>query len=342
VALLWFQFLASALVVVVAGIGLVRFSDVIAEKGPLGRMWVGAVLLAGATSLPEMATSISAGWMGFPDIAIGNVYGSNTFNIFTLAIIDMLEGRGSILRKVSPGHILSAVFGMLLAAIGALSIVARVPYSVLGVGVDSLLIFAVYLFGTRMLGRYDDRDPAEQMQAAIDPPPEWVRQRRARAQADPMPLRTAYIGFAVTAAAIVVAGVSLSRTGDALAEVTGLGSTFVGSTLIAAATSLPEVVATVTAVLSGAYDLAVGNILGSNTFNMVIIVLSDVAYRGGPILSAVDQAHAVVALVGLILSAIAVVGLFYRSRRSYAGLGPDSVAILITYVLYLGLLYGLR
>src|SRR5690606_32250342 len=112
VSMLWLQFFASALAVVVAGVGLVRCSDVIAEKGPLGRMWVGAVLLAGATSLPEVATSISAGWMGFPDIAVGNVYGSNTFNIFILAVADLLEGRGSILRKVSPGHILSAVFGM--------------------------------------------------------------------------------------------------------------------------------------------------------------------------------------------------------------------------------------
>lgn len=341
-SMLWLQFFASALVVVVAGIGLVRCSDVIAEKGPLGRMWVGAVLLAGATSLPEVATSISAGWMGFPDIAIGNVYGSNTFNIFILAIADMLEGRGSILRKVSPGHILSAVFGMLLAAIGAISILTGLPIGIFGVGIDSILIFCVYLLGVRMLGRYDERDPDEQVMTAIDPPPEWVRQRRERVKDSAMALRTAYIGFALSAAATVIAGVSLSRTGEALAEVTGLGSTFVGSTLIAAATSLPEVVATITAVLTGSFDLAVGNILGSNTFNMVIILLSDVAYRGAPILSVVDQAHAVVALVGLVMSAIVVTGLFYRSRRSYAGLGPDSVAILITYFLYLGLLYMMR
>jgi len=340
--MLWLQFFASALAVVVAGVGLVRCSDVIAEKGPLGRMWVGAVLLAGATSLPEVATSISAGWMGFPDIAVGNVYGSNTFNIFILAVADLLEGRGSILRKVSPGHILSAVFGMLLAALGALGILVRLPVGVLGVGIDSILIFCVYLLGVRMLGRYDEREPDEQFRMAVDPPPAWVRERRERAAGDAMPLRTAYIGFAAAAAATVLAGISLSRTGEALAQATRLGSTFVGSTLIAAATSLPEVATTITAVLSGSYDLAVGNILGSNTFNMVIIVLTDAAYRGTPILSVVSQTHAVVALVGLVMSAIVVTGLFYRSRRSYAGLGPDSAAVLATYFLYLGLLYMMR
>ena len=79
------------------------------------------------------------------------------------------------MRKVSPGHILSAVFGMLLAALGALGILVRLPVGVLGVGIDSILIFCVYLLGVRMLGRYDEREPDEQFRMAVDPPPVWVR-----------------------------------------------------------------------------------------------------------------------------------------------------------------------
>ena len=122
-ALLWFQFLASALVVVVAGIGLVRFSDVIAEKGP----WAAcgsARSFWPATSL-RIATSISAA-DGLSDIAIGNVYGNNTFNIFILAIVDMLEGRGSICAKCRQGTFVGGIRHA-ADAIGALSIVARCP-----------------------------------------------------------------------------------------------------------------------------------------------------------------------------------------------------------------------
>ncbi|HLT58012.1 MAG: sodium:calcium antiporter [Limnochordales bacterium] len=336
----WLAFLASALAIVVAGTALSRAADVIAEKSRLGGLWVGSILLAGATSLPEVVTSISAGVMGLPDIAVGNVFGSNVFNLFIIALADLVEGRGALLRKVSAAHILSAVLGMLLSAIGAVAILLRLPGGILGVGWATLLIAAVYGLGTRMLTLYAQRDPEEQAIVAIDPPPEWIQERQQRPDpAKEMSLGRAYGVFALAGLVVTVAGVALSRSGDALAESTGLGQTFVGSILVAAATSLPEVVATMSAVMAGSYDLAVGNVFGSNIFNMVILLLSDVAYRPGPILAAVDPSHATVALFGLIMSGIAVIGLFYRCRRSIARLGLDSVALAVAYFASMYLLY---
>lgn len=338
---LWVQFGLSAVVVIVAGVALAQSGDVIAEKGRLGGVWVGTILLAGATSLPEVVTSISSGLLELPDIAVGNVFGSNIFNVFIIAIADLLDGRGSILRKVSPSHILAALFGIILSGMGAVAILVPVDIHLFGIGFDTVFIAAVYLFGVRMLGRYDRRDPDEQAMLEIDPPPERLR-RRERVEKSGMSLSVAYVVFGLGAAAIVLAGVNLSRTGDALAEATGLGATFVGSILIAAVTSLPEVVTTISAVLAGSFDLAVGNVLGSNMFNMIILLLADISYRPGAILSAVQHSHVVVAMMGVIMSAIVVTGLFYRSRRDYARMGPDSLAIIITYVIALGVLYVLR
>ncbi len=339
----WPAFLGSALLIVVAGTALSRSADVIAEKGRFGRLWVGSVLLAGATSLPEVVTSISAGVMGLPDIAVGNVFGSNVFNLFIIAIADLLEGRGSILRKVSAAHILSAVVGMVLSSLAALAILIRLPGRIGWIGFDTVLIAAVYLSGVRMMARYARRDPEEQAIVAIDPAPAWIEERqKEHARRATMSLGRAYAVFAMAGAVVTAAGVTLSRAADVLAESTGLGETFVGSTLVAAATSLPEVVATVSAAMAGSFDLAVGNIFGSNLFNMVILIVSDISYRPGPILSAVDPSHATVALFGLIMSGIAVIGLFYRSQRSIGRLGPDSIALVIAYWTSMYLLFATR
>ncbi|HEY8417083.1 MAG TPA: sodium:calcium antiporter [Limnochordales bacterium] len=339
----WVAFFGSAFLIVLAGTALSRAADVIAEKTRLGGLWVGSILLAGTTSLPEVVTSASAGVMGLPDIAVGNVFGSNVFNLFIIPVADLLEGRGSILRKVSAAHILSAVLGMLLSAMAAVAIMLPLPGRIGWIGWDTLLITAVYLFGARMLRSYTQRDPGQQASVFIDPPPAWIRERQARPERrDTMSLGRAYGVFAVSGLVVTVAGVILSRAGDALAEATGLGETFIGSSLIAAATSLPEVVATVSAAMAGSFDLAVGNIFGSNIFNMVILLVSDIAYRPGPILAVVDPSHATVALFGVIMSGIAVLGLFYRSERSFGRLGLDSVALVVTYWAAMYLLYTTR
>lgn len=341
-ASLWWQFGLSAFVVVVAGVALARSAEVIADKGPLGRVWVGTILLAGATSLPELATSMSAGWMGIPDIAVGNVFGSNMFNVFIIAVADMFDGRGSILRKASPGHILGALFSIILSGMAAVAMLVPLGGQVIGVGWDTVAIAAVYLFGVRLLGRYDRRAPEEQAVLDMDTGSEPIWRPRARRRGGEMTLSTAYVVFGLAAAVTVVAGVKLSETGDALAAATGLGATFVGSILIAAATSLPEVVTTLSAVLSGSFDLAVGNVIGSNMFNTLILLFADISYRPGPILAAVQETHVVVALMGAVMSAIVVTGLFYRSKRSYGWLGPDSLAIIGTYAIALWMLFVLR
>lgn len=337
----WIQFGLSSAVVIVAGVKMTKYADTIATKTKLGGLWVGSILLAMATSLPEIVTGASAGLLGFADIAMGNVLGSNILNIAIIALLDLLDGKRSILAKVALGHILAGAFGMILAALVAISILFDFPELAYGVGLDSIIILCVYLFGVRMITRYENR-PSEAHEII------WTKSKAKKTdiqviqRISPMSVKQAIGGFILASLAIVVAGTFLSISGEKIAVITGLGSSFVGSTLIALATSLPEIVSGITAVRLGAYDLAVGNMLGSNIFNMLVIVIADICYGSGPILAAVSSAHAITALFGLLLSAIVMVGLFYRSQKSYFRLGPDSIMIIICYIVATYILFVLR
>ncbi|MBO8127285.1 MAG: sodium:calcium antiporter [Firmicutes bacterium] len=337
----WIQFIISAGVVVVAGTKLSQYADVIAQKSRLGALWVGSILLALGTSLPELVAGVSAGLLGLPDLALGNVLGSNIFNIFIIAILDLIEGEKSILRKVGLGHILSGTLGMLLSAAVAIFIFLDLPLRVGWIGLDTVIIAAIYLYGLFLISRYESRPPEAHPVILSDgiytSDTEYEQERLLD-----ISLGRASLGFAVSALFVAVAGTLLSISSDRIATMTGLGSTFVGSTLLALATSLPELVASIAAASAGAFDLAIGNMFGSNIFNMVILVFSDLAYLEGPLLAAVSDTHILTGLFGLVLSTVAVMGLFYRSSRNIFRWGPDSVFIMIIYFLATWSLYYLR
>ena len=317
----WLQFLISAFIILIAGSKLAGYGDIIARRTGLGGVWLGSILIAAITSMPELSTSISASIIKSPDIAIGNIFGSNIFNMIIIALSDLAATVHPILSFVSPIHILTAAFGMLLSALGAVFVLARLPFSIFGVGVDSLIILFTYLFGVKLL--------FEKTKGGIS----------EEAKPGEMSLGQAYLGFIICAIAVIGAGIWLSISGSKLAVLTRLGETFIGSTLVAMSTSLPEVVVSISAASIGAYDIAIGNVLGSNIFNMVIIAASDIAYRGGPILSNISSAHAITALLGLILSSMVVVALFYKSKRTILNIGIDSWLIVLTYLLGLYFLF---
>ncbi len=321
---LWLQFMVSATAVIAAGIILARSAQTLARFTRLGGLWVGAVLLAGASSLPELVTSISSGLIRVPDIGAGNLFGSSTLNILLIAVLDLFDGRKSILRKVAVDHVLSASLAMALTAAAALAVLARVGIGIAGVGIDTILIFALYVFGLLLMSRFARRNSKDQPE-----PPAFARPN----------LLLVYAGFALAALVVTGAGVALVSSADQIASVTGLGTTFIGSTLVALVTSLPELVIGTTLVLRGSLDIAIGNILGSNLMNMGLLLVVDMAYRPGPVMAVLSPTHALTGLAGVILISIATIGLVYRSERNYAGLGPDSVFIVAVYAIVAYLLF---
>ncbi len=350
-------FVLAALVILAGGLTLARAARDIARQTRVGELWIGSVLLAGATSLPEVATSIFAGSLKLPDIAVGNVFGSNIYNLTILALADLVHGRGPLAIQLSEGHVLAGAFGMVLAAMAALAVLIRQPWSIGGIGLDSLAILATYAIATAMLARFARQQAEGGVPTAPGGPVVGTRPRpvpvpaRSPApnprpapapdlSADSRAMGRLAIRFALATLLVLGASLVLGVTADRIAAETGLGRTFVGSILVAASTSLPETVASVAAVRAGAVDLAVGNILGSNLFNMAILAPADLAYRQGPILSAVSPAHAITALFGLLMSGIAVVGLYYRSGRAYLRVGVDALVIVGVYLLATAVLLG--
>lgn len=328
-------FLGLAMVVATAGVVLARAADRIAAATGLGRLLVGSVLLAAATSLPELSVDIAAVRAGMPDLATGDLLGSSLMNLLILAGIDLAQRSGHrMLSREAASHALSATLAIALTSLAALAVLTAgrlPPIAFLDIGGWSWAILVAWLLGARMLF-IDQRISAR---AAAEAAAESGAGPAARpALAGPA------VAFAAAATVLVVAGPRLAAIADDLATETGLGRTFVGTTLVALTTSLPELVASIAAVRMGAFDLAIGNTFGSNAFNMVLFVPLD-ACHPGPLFAAVNPAHAVTALAVVVATATAVLGQLYHEERRLPVLEPDAALVVLVVVGAMVLVYRL-
>lgn len=323
-------FLACAVAIGVAGTYLSRYGDVIARRTGLGGTWVGVVLLAVVTSLPELATGLSAVTVGdAPDIAVGDVFGACVFNLLYIVVLDFLVRGESVYTRARQGHILSAGFGVILIGFAGFNVLLAQtgPHWDLGhVGAYTPVIALMYVVAMRTVFRYETLNPA----AAAEEAP--LRSAPG--------LRQALVRYALAALVVVGAGVALPFLGKALAVQMGWQESFVGTLFVAAITSLPEAVVTVAAVRIGALDMAIGNLLGSNLFNIFILALDDAFYLRGSLLSHVSPEHAVSALSALMMTGVAIVGLLYRPRlRVFKTVGWVSIVLFVFYLLNAYILY---
>jgi cation:H+ antiporter len=331
--MLWLQFIACTGIVLIAGTYLSKYGDIIAEKTGLGRTWIGVVLMASVTSLPELVTGISSSAVfDLPDIAAGDVLGSCMFNVLILALLDFLSGAAPISAKAHQGQVLTASFGILLLALVNLSIfgAAQIP-SIGWVGVYSVIFAATYFVAMRAIFSYEKRRIADLIEAVA----EELRYEK-------IPKAKAYRMYSLNALLTIGAAMYLPRLGERIAEVTGLGQTFVGNVLIALSTSLPELVVSIAALKIGAVDMAFGNVFGSNLFNIMILAVDDVFYTKGPILSYVSGNHLVSSSAAIAMTAVAAVALTYRAGKKWIFFAWDSLTIFVIYVLALYILYAMR
>lgn len=327
------QFTACTAVIVYAGSRLSKYGDIIAEKTGLGRLWVGALLLAAVTSLPELVSGVAAVTVfDLPDIAVGGVLGSCMFNLLILSLVDAMTGRKPIYTGVNEGHVISAGFGVLLLGLIAVNIYLGGTFPTVGwICVFSFAYFALYVVAMRVVFLYNKRRIA----AVVKEMAEELRYRDVTA-------KRAYALYAVNAVVIVLAAAYLPHLGERIAAMTGFGQTFVGSFFIALSTSLPELVVTVAAIRLGAVDLALGNLFGSNLFNIAILAVEDFLYFKGPLLGAASDAHVVTAGAAIAMTAAAIVGLTYRTIKRPFFLAWDSMGILGLYFMGQVILYVLK
>lgn len=332
--MVWLKFLLGFVIILFTGTKLARYGDAIAEKTGLGRIWIGLVLLATITTMPELAVGVSsAALVGLPDLALGTLFGSCIFNLVILALLDVLCRSAPILSKVSLRQMASAGWGILLIAIAAGSILAgeRLSGLALGwVGVPSIIIIVVYLVGVRQMFRFERKHPL---------PPQDAPSRY-----EGVSLKRLYLKFALAAMAVIAAGIWLALIGDEIAETTGWGASFVGSLFLAVTTSMPELVVAIAAFRLGAVDMAVADILGANMLDMVVITWADLFYTQGPILfqprALVSDAHLTTAMVAIVMSLSVIAGLRFRQKKktfffiSWHGLALIGLYIFGAYALF--------
>ena len=289
-------FLASAIAVGFLGAGLAKYGDALASLTGLGRMFVGSILVALATSLPELSTNISAVRLDPPNpqLALGDVLGSNMLNLFIFAMVALVFGGRRFLQQVSPLQGYLMVLAAALTGGAVLLGAARLDLSLLRIGVSSVILLAVYVVGMWVVyqNRASDGDGEDDAYHGAE-----------------ISLKKAWVMFGLVSVGVIVAGIFLAWSTDRVAEITGVASSTLGILAVSVVTSFPELSATVAAARMNAADLGVAGIFGSCVFNISILAYADPFYGGGVLVNQMDAPHMVAGgtAIGLILAALALV-----------------------------------
>ena len=329
-------FAAAAVLVAGAGVEVARSGDELAERAGLSRLFVGMLLVALVTSLPEVVTDVSAAVGDAPDLAVGDLFGSSMANMAILAVIDLLH-RQRVWPNVEIGHARVASVAIALTALAALGVLTPPGISVGWVGIDTLFLVAAYVAAVAWMRR----SPVSRFGRGelLPQPTGWSEADGAPPDGGPAParpLRPVAVRFALAALVILAAGPLLARSAEGISDESGLGLTFMGTLFVAVTTSLPELVSSIAAVRIGSYDLAVGNLFGSCAFNMAALLVVDLAYTDGPLLPAVHPSQSVAAIGAVLLMALALAAIVHGETRVHR-LEPDAVLLLVVYA---GCLYA--
>ena len=321
-------FAMAAAAVWMAGARLAYAADELSDRRKLSKSLVGLLLLSTATSLPEIATTLSAAARQAQALVLNNLYGGIALQTAILAVADFWA-RGAITnfpRLMT--HALEASLLIVLLALSAAVIVLGEPVSLFGVGLGSLAIAVAYGGVIWFLRVHDPQRDWLPVELPGDADAEGAVFARAVSRAGDLSL---LVQGVTCCAAIFVFGLALVVLAEALADRTGLGTGFVGVTLLAGATSLPELTTSIAAVRMGAYTLAISNIFGSNLIMLVLVFPADILFRQGPILAGVERVSLLAILSGLLVTGIYLGGLIVRRKPRIGRFGVDSVAVLAVF-----------
>jgi cation:H+ antiporter len=332
-------FSVSAGIVWFAGTRLAGYADAVARKTGVGHAAVGLLLLAGLTSLPEVAVTVTALVGGNAELAVNNLLGSVAMQVAILAVADAVIGRDALTSVIpEPGVLLQIALNILMLGLIAAAVIAG-DRAVLGVGVWSGVLFAVYVASIWTISRSQGRAP---WVTGPGHAPSPDRRGEPKTGESELMLGALAVRIGAGGAAILVAGFLVAKTGEAIASQTGIGQSLGGFLLVAISTSLPEASTVIAAVRLRRYVMAVSDIFGTNLFNGALLFVADAFYRGGPVLNEVGPFAAFAALLGVLVSALFLIGLIERRDRTVLRMGYDSLAVLCVYLGGVAVLYTLK
>lgn len=335
-------FAVAAGLVWAAGTRLTGYLDAIAIKTGIGRAFMGMLFLGAITSLPEVAAVSTAAGTGNAAIATNNLLGSVMINVILLAIADAFLGRDALTSVIaSPATLLQGTMVIIVLAVVTIAILAG-DASLIGVGAWPSLLMVLCIAGFWMSARYGRRAPWHIARGRMDHEGDSQPSKKAKSDEDNVELARPIVKSFVAAVVILFAGYLLARSAENIADLAGIGAGLVGLVLVGFATSLPELSSVTEAVRRRQYEMALGNVFGTNLLTVALIFLVDALYPGGPVINEAGNFEAVAALLGAIITGIFVLGVLERQNKSFLRMGYDSIAALCVFAAGLVLLYFLQ
>ncbi|MGL4820227.1 MAG: sodium:calcium antiporter [Bacilli bacterium] len=321
----YITFIVMSALTVFFSIKLAKFGDVIERKANLSALLLG-LLVGGATSLPEVTSSVTSLVLGEPNLALGNAFGSNVFNLLILAVLDVLFIKQYLFRSVTRAQRNTAWLVIMLSVAHMISIYFRISSGFLGLSVASIVMIVGYIVALRFFDMEEE--------SSDEPATEEVEQ-------DGVSLKRATIGFILCGALIMVFGSLLTISVENIAVETGLGASFAGTIFLAAATSLPEAVSGFQALKLRNVNLVVAGIFGSNLFNLLIVIGTDFLYQGPSIYAKASMSHNVSIFFSIVMIAIALIATLRKNtdKISPVRYAIPSILMIVTYFASAYLMY---
>lgn len=324
-------FLVCAAIIFLAGKRLSYYGNLLAKFTGLGKAWIGLILMAAVTSLPELMVGISSSVIvQSADLAVGDILGSCAFNLGVLSMMDIFTPKDRpLFSHVSRSHILAGAFGIILVALVGLSLfldedIVVSPF----VGLTSVSFLVVYLIAVKSIYNYQQGKSTNS-----EHPQKGVGKTKT--------LKQVVIRYSFFALIIIVTALALPYFAEHISEATGLGKSFVGTLFLAASTSLPEIAVSLAAIRMGSTDMAVGNLLGSNLFNVLILFLDDLFYTKGHLLKDASDVNLLSAFFVIMMTGAAIIGFIFPSKEKKFILAWDTFFIFCLYVANMVLLFFL-
>ena len=327
----------AALMICLAGTRLANLADTLADRTGMGEIIAGALFVGASTSLPGIITSVATAAKGYPGLAIGNALGGLTAQTAFLAVADLayrkanLEHAAASVTGLTQGTLLVSLLTLPLLAMSAPEI------TILGVHPASGLLFVCYGFGLRLLAQVEDQPMWSPVQTRHTQDEEQQAEATGGDERETGTLWGAFLLYAVVTAA---AGYAVGESAAALVELTQLSQSAVGTVFAAVANSLPELVTAIAAVRIGAVNLAVGDVIGGNSFEVLFLAAADIFYRPGSIYHEFDSANVFTAVLAILMTGVLLLGMLRRERHGIAGIGFESALVLLLYGLSVALLFA--
>ena len=321
--MIYLIYLALAIAVVLLSIKASVYVDLLDKNTKLSGAFIGGVLLSAVTSLPELLTSLSSTvWLKNPGLSLGNILGSNLFNMTIIAMLIILWTSNFKKSNISKSHSYTAWVTLAIYVAVALNMLNIVNFEVVTISITSIIILVLYTLGVKTMSN-DDGGTADEF-------------KDETAVTTLLSLKQIIIRFILVSIGLVISSILITYVTDIIAARLNLGASLAGALLLGIATSLPELTSCVSLVKIGNFNVSVGNIVGSNLFNFLIIFISDVLFIGGTVYDFAESQTRNLVIFGIISTILMLTVLKIKDKvKNKYILYIPSIGIIVSYLLFM-------